>query len=841
MAKIRIKTDFIVRWGILTRGEAISLEGRDLRLEMNTPAHTSVEIPFSIDGNVLVIRVAPEVQTQVGVYSFTLWENHAKAGQTPLDRCSAFCLVSKSCKADMEDDNIEVEPVLELDTDDMSFAPISVGGGTIEIDAELSLESENAVQNKVVTKAVEDAHNAADSAMEIAVNAQAAAEDAQESADGKQDKISDLDAIRSGAAKGATALQEHQDISGKLDKTEAAKLYQPKGDYQPVGNYQPAGDYATSEALQNEITRATSEEKNIRALAEANKQAIENLAGSGGGSGGGSVVIVVDPALSETSENTVQNKAVTAGINEAKAAAQAAQTTANEAKDAAGTAEQSAKDYTDDQLKNYAKTEDLPNVPTKVSELDNDAEYITSADIPSIPDVSGLATKEEVSAVEKKIPIVPTEVSSFNNDAGYQTSNDVQAAIKGKANTSDVPTKVSELTNDSGFITAAQVPDVDTSNLATKAELAAKQDTIADLATIREGAGKGATAVQPSSLAKVATSGSYNDLSDKPTIPTTLAGLTGDSTHRTVTDTEKATWNAKSNFSGSYNDLTNKPTIPAAVTVDTALSATSTNPVQNKAVTTGINAKYTKPSTGIPESDLAAAVRTSLGKADTALQTEQYKGTVTKVKINGTEKTPDSDGMVDLGTIEGGSGGSSVGGGAYTEVSHGTGDTTFELTSNTFHVWDEVASLTLTLGAETAGVANEYLFQFTSGATATTLTLPDDIKWANGVPPTIAENMIYQVSVLKGMASVLEFGSAPSLIVNKVTLSTSGTKFVVNLQYAAASNIVVKVRTGDGVLVVNVASGQTSGSANPLGPMVDSTAYIESVTPEFDSTYIYTK
>lgn len=34
----------------------------------------------------------------------------------------------------------------------------------------------------------------------------------------KQDKIDDLDAIRSGASKGATALQEHQDISGKQDK-----------------------------------------------------------------------------------------------------------------------------------------------------------------------------------------------------------------------------------------------------------------------------------------------------------------------------------------------------------------------------------------------------------------------------------------------------------------------------------------------------------------------------------------------------------------------------------------------------------------------------------------------
>lgn len=38
--------------------------------------------------------------------------------------------------------------------------------------------------------------------------------------------------------------------------------------------------------------------------------------------------------------------------------------------------------------------------------------------------------------------------------------------------------------------------------------------------------------------------------------------ITEDATHRFVTDTEKSAWNAKSNFSGSYNDLTNKPTIP---------------------------------------------------------------------------------------------------------------------------------------------------------------------------------------------------------------------------------------------------------------------------------------
>ena len=183
-----------------------------------------------------------------------------------------------------------------------------------------------------------------------------------------------------------------------------------------------------------------------------------------------------------------------------------------------------------------------------------------------------------------------------------------------------------------------------------------------------------------------------------------------------------------------------------------------------KAQGTKADTAYQKPSTGIPKSDLASDVQTSLDKADTALQTEQYKGTVTGVKINGTTKNPDANGLVDLGEISGGSGGSSGGSGAYAEVSHGTNDTTFELTPNTFHVWDEVASLTLTLGAETSGVANEYLFQFLSGSTPTTLSLPDDLKWPDDEPLTPEADKMYQLSILKGAVSVLSWSNAPSTI-----------------------------------------------------------------------------
>lgn len=95
---------------------------------------------------------------------------------------------------------------------------------------------------------------------------------------------------------------------------------------------------------------------------------------------------------------------------------------------------------------------------------------------------------------------------------------------------------------------------------------------------------------------------------------------------------------AKVATSGSYNDLKDKPNIPSPVTESTVSGWGFTKNTGN----------YNKPSSGIPKSDLESAVQTSLNKADTALQQEQYKGTVTGVKINGSTKNP-SNGVVDLG------------------------------------------------------------------------------------------------------------------------------------------------------------------------------------------------
>lgn len=90
-----------------------------------------------------------------------------------------------------------------------------------------------------------------------------------------------------------------------------------------------------------------------------------------------------------------------------------------------------------------------------------------------------------------------------------------------------------------------------------------------------------------------------------------------------------------------------------------------------------------------------------------------------------------SDGMVT--PVDGTGGGS---GGTTTQTDHGTADTTFTLPPNQYHTWGDVAALTLTLAAGTTGVVNEYHFAFDSGATATTLSLPEGIQTDIVVEPS---------------------------------------------------------------------------------------------------------
>lgn len=91
---------------------------------------------------------------------------------------------------------------------------------------------------------------------------------------------------------------------------------------------------------------------------------------------------------------------------------------------------------------------------------------------------------------------------------------------------------------------------------------------------------------------------------------------------------------------------------------------------------------------------------------------------------------------------------------AYQLINKGTSDTTFTILPNRKYVWGEVASLTITLGQEIAGVVNTYYFQFDSGNTATTLTLPSTIKWNYDEQLEILPNTRYQINIEGGIATV---------------------------------------------------------------------------------------
>lgn len=80
--------------------------------------------------------------------------------------------------------------------------------------------------------------------------------------------------------------------------------------------------------------------------------------------------------------------------------------------------------------------------------------------------------------------------------------------------------------------------------------------------------------------------------------------------------------------------------------------------------------------------------------------------------------------------------------------------TSLAITPNVLHKWGEVATLDITLAEPTdLSIVNEYMIEFVSGATATTLTLPNVIEWA--IEPKIEANKTYQISIVDNIAVII--------------------------------------------------------------------------------------
>lgn len=194
------------------------------------------------------------------------------------------------------------------------------------------------------------------------------------------------------------------------------------------------------------------------------------------------------------------------------------------------------------------KAVDVP-VPTKVSDLNNDSGFIT-----------GYTETDPVFSASAASGITSAKISSWDAKSDFSGSyNDL-------ADKPTIPSEVTEQTVSGwGF----------TKNTGTYSKPSGGIPKTDLESAVQTSLGKADTALQSftesdptvPSWAKQSTKPTYTAsevgaLPASTTIPSALADLSADSTHRTVTDTEKSTWNNKSDFSGSYNDLSDKPTIP---------------------------------------------------------------------------------------------------------------------------------------------------------------------------------------------------------------------------------------------------------------------------------------
>lgn len=138
-----------------------------------------------------------------------------------------------------------------------------------------------------------------------------------------------------------------------------------------------------------------------------------------------------------------------------------------------------------------------PYIPTKVGDLENDEQYTTLSKVTS-------KITNSIKEYDKRIQYVSEDEFNAMDQAGSLRGGTTYF-IEGEY---VIPTKTSELTNDSNFLTESNLKTINGESL------------------IGEG-----------NLVINSFSGSYNDLTDKPTFSTVAT-------------------------TGSYNDLTDKPTIP---------------------------------------------------------------------------------------------------------------------------------------------------------------------------------------------------------------------------------------------------------------------------------------
>lgn len=199
------------------------------------------------------------------------------------------------------------------------------------------------------------------------------------------------------------------------------------------------------------------------------------------------------------------------------------------------------------------------DIPTKLSQLKNDETFKTEAEIKAL--IKTEAPKQDLSGYAKTTDL-PTKVSDLTNDSGFKTEKEIKNLITQNAPKQDLtpyakktelPKNLSELANDKGYKTEAEIRTLIESLSKLKKEVVTALPSTGkdDVLYLK----KDGNDVNNSYVEYMWINGAWeiigntkidlNPYAKKTDIKTSLSEMTQSSSYRTVTDSEKSTWNSK--------------------------------------------------------------------------------------------------------------------------------------------------------------------------------------------------------------------------------------------------------------------------------------------------------
>lgn len=447
MKRIRIGKDIEIHWPILTNGEEVALEGRDLKLFVHLPSHMDIPVDFTTEGNTAIFTISGTMQKSIGVYRLTMWENLQKRGQTAVDYCKAFELVPTTLLEGGED-----ESNLTTETVDLEASSLVVG-----------LPGESAYE--AFKKYNPNSELTEEEYAEAPINAANAANEAAKAANDAAGKIGDIDKLLAekvdkeegkGLSTNDYTDQEKEKLAGlsNYDDTEIRKELSDKASKQELTE---AAAGALAEAKSYTDTKTTELWNNVSDVFDATSEELNSNISGGDAQTLTEAKNYTDKAISE-----IPTPDVSGQIERHNTSPTAHPDIRELLNTCVGLPEFNDKTYElTFTTKGGAKF--IIDLPIEMMGLhyneDTQSIEFVNADgsISSIP-VSDFV-KVYVGSIGSEIQVTvegsEIRASLLNNTVSWdKLTLALQEMIQGKADRTELPTKLSQLQNDPNFVTS---------------------------------------------------------------------------------------------------------------------------------------------------------------------------------------------------------------------------------------------------------------------------------------------------------------------------------------------------------------------------------------------------